>query len=306
MKTLVSSAEIEFHEGATARILATPSGRGKAVRNETTIAKSAAPANSAQSSVRVIDRTMTILRTLGGHGDFITLTELSQKVDLHKSTVLRFLKTLEQGGFAASGPNGKGWRPGSAFLDIQSRVIAEQDLAQLALPLMEETAKQVDETVQLAILADSAIVYLAKVEPLDAPLKLNSQVGTRRPIHCTGLGKVLAAYRDPAEVDAILDKAGMPGFTAATITKRRQLHRVLAQARRDGYATDLGEYNAVVRCVAAPIRGGDGRIVAALSISTFAGSANEARFDTLIATACATATRISRLLGWNASGAKKG
>ncbi|WP_275430144.1 IclR family transcriptional regulator domain-containing protein, partial [Serratia marcescens] len=75
-----------------------------------------------------------------------------------------------------------------------------------------------NETVQMAILAETSIVYIAKIEPLDAPLRINTQIGTRRPVHCTALGKVLTAWRDPAEVDAIIGEAGLTRFTDATIT----------------------------------------------------------------------------------------
>ncbi|MGL4288466.1 MAG: helix-turn-helix domain-containing protein, partial [Phreatobacter sp.] len=92
--------------------------------------------DAAASPVRAIERTMKILRALGSSTGYVTLTELSQSIELHKSTVLRFLRTLEQGGFVASGPGGKGWRPGPVFLDIKSRAVAEQDLAEIARPLM--------------------------------------------------------------------------------------------------------------------------------------------------------------------------
>jgi IclR family acetate operon transcriptional repressor len=251
------------------------------------------------ASVRVIERTMRILRTLAEAPGMMTLTELSLAVGLHKSTVLRFLRTMEQGDFVASGPGGKGWRPGPVFLDIRARAIARHDLADIARPLMEEACRLTGETVQLAILPDSSIVYLAKVEPLDPPLRINTQVGARRPIHCTGLGKVLAAYRDRADVDRILAEAGLPAFTSRTITTSAALHAELARVRLNSYAIDDREYNDLVSCVAAPIRNADGLVVAALSISSFGQGVKSPAFSTLIETVCNTAARISQLLGWN-------
>lgn len=256
------------------------------------------PDAAAASPVRAIERTMKILRALGSSAGYVTLTELSQSIDLHKSTVLRFLRTLEQGGFVASGPGGKGWRPGPVFLDIKSRAIAEQDLAEIARPLMEQAVKLTNETVQMAILAETSIVYIAKIEPLDAPLRINTQIGTRRPVHCTALGKVLTAWRDPAEVDAIIAAAGLTRFTDATITSAPALHRALAKVRRDGHGFDLGEFNQLVSCVAAPIRGADGRVVAGLNISSFGQSGRSARFAELTRQATATAERISERIGW--------
>jgi DNA-binding IclR family transcriptional regulator len=232
----------------------------------------------------------------------VTLTELSHRVDLHKSTVLRFLKTLEQGGFVASGPGGKGWRPGTVFLDIRSRSFARHDLAALARPFMEEAVRLTGETVQIAILPDTSIAYVAKVEPLDPPLRINSQIGSRRPIHCTGLGKVLAAYRDRAEIDGILAKVGLPSFTPRTITSAYALHAVLEQVRRDGYAIDDGEFNELVTCVAAPIHDADGRVIAGLSVSCFGKPVESPKFSEFVVVARSTAKRLSELLGWRRSG----
>jgi IclR family acetate operon transcriptional repressor len=259
------------------------------------------PASQA-ASVRVIDRTMRILRTLAEAPGLMTLTELSHAVGLHKSTVLRFLRTMEQGDFVASGPGGKGWRPGPVFLDIRARSIARHDLAAIARPLMEEACRLTGETVQLAILPDTSIVYLAKVEPLDPPLRINTQVGARRPIHCTGLGKVLAAYRDRAEMDRILAEAGLPAFTSHTITTAAAFHAELAQVRLNGYAIDDREYNELVSCIAAPVRNSDGIVVAALSMSSFGQGVKSPRFPALIEAVRSTATRLSELLGWNRAG----
>jgi DNA-binding IclR family transcriptional regulator len=140
------------------------------------------PAEAA-GSVRVIERTVRILKCLSASGG-LTLTELSRDIDLHKATVLRFLRTLERGGLVSLA-GGKVWRLGPAFLEMRLRALGQLDLRTVARPFMEAASRASNETVQLATLADHAVLYLEKVEPPDQVLRINSQVGSRRPIHCT-------------------------------------------------------------------------------------------------------------------------
>lgn len=254
-----------------------------------------------KSSVRVIERTMRILKCLARHSDDLTLTEISQQIDLHKATVLRFLKTLEQGGFVASGTRSKGWRLGPAFLEIRTRAIGRHDVREIARPFMEEACRITGETVQLAILADNGVVYIEKIEPPDLPLRINTQIGTRRPVHCTALGKVLAAGRDRREVEQIVQATGLQRFTPRTITSLAGFLEELAQVRRDGYAVDDREFNELVSCAAAPVRNNAGSLVAGLSISTFGMEVGSARFGELVERVVATAGAISAALGWRAA-----
>ncbi|MBI3743432.1 MAG: IclR family transcriptional regulator [Chloroflexi bacterium] len=244
-----------------------------------------------------MERAMRVLKCLSQHTAGLTLSEISREVDLHKATALRLLKTLEQGGFATTG-NGKAWRLGSAFLDIRTRAIGQHDIRDVARPLMDEAAQRARVTVHLAILVDGAVVYIEKSEPRDdLPLRINTQVGTRRPMHCTALGKLMAAFQDPRQVEHILEAAGTPRFTPQTITSLSVLRRELARIRRDGYAVDDREMNELVVCAAAPVRDAAGSVVAAVSISTFGTAVQSPRFRALIQDVTALADRISAALG---------
>jgi IclR family acetate operon transcriptional repressor len=166
---------------------------------------------------------------------------------------------------------------------------------------MEEASRLTGETVQLAVLADGGVVYIEKIEPPDLPLRINTQIGTRRPVHCTALGKVLAAGRERREVEQIVQAGGLQRFTPRTITSLSALLEELARVRRAGYAVDDREYNELVSCAAAPVRNNAGTIVAGLSISTFGIAADSARFRELVERTVATAGAISAALGWQRS-----
>ncbi len=254
---------------------------------------------NASNAFRVIDRTMHILRCLSVHSAGLTLTELSGKAELHKATVARFLKALERGGFVAVAADKK-WSIGPALLDIATRAQRQLDVRDVARPIMEEACRTTNETVQMAILADESIAYIEKVEPPEQPLRINTQIGSRRPIHCNGLGKVLAAFhQQPAEIERILRSAGMRRATPQTITSMSAFQEELARIRQNDYAIDDREYNELVTCAAAPVRDSAGRTIAGLSISTIGVSVESARFRELIDVVKESAFQVSLALGWN-------
>ncbi len=281
-----------------------PSNRGslkkpRNTKNATRPAKDAAtePRGDAPaanpSAIRAIDRAIAVLKCLSLHPTGLTLTEISREVDLHKATTLRFLKALSHSGAAAPVTTGKGWKLGPAFFEISARAADQTDIRDVARPIMEALSRSCRETVQLAVMADDSIVYVEKIEPADAPLKMNTQVGSRRSIHCTGLGKVLAAYQDWDEIKRIVDRVGMRRFTAQTITTVTKLRTEFARIRMQGYAVDDREYNRLVVCAAAPVRDTAGRVIAGLSISTFGEPVEGKRFKELIGLCKETAARIS-------------
>lgn len=254
------------------------------------------PSNPSQK-VQVIDRAAEVLAVLSHHPDGLTLTELTQATGLHKATALRFLKSLEQNGFAEKEGSGKFWGLGPAIFEMASRASRRNDLRELARPVMEAISAELGETVQLAILVGNEIVYVEKIEPENLALKINTQIGSRRPIHCTALGKVICADMDWSRVRAMLDSAGMAAQTPQTITDPERFGEELRKVRESGYAVDDREYNNLVACAAAPVRNASG-IVAGLSVSSLGIAADSARFAALVDAIKAGAERLSEKLGY--------
>jgi DNA-binding IclR family transcriptional regulator len=250
------------------------------------------------SKVQVIDRAVDILRTLSRHPDGMTLTDLSTRTKLHKATVLRFLKSLEHNGMVEQARSGKFWMLGSLLFEMANRANRSDDLRELARPIMEDACRDIHETVQLAVLSSNEVVYVEKVEPNDMPLKINTQVGSRRPVYCTALGKVLCADLDWNEVEAMLVSAGMEARTKQTVTDHEAFHAMLDHVREAGYSVDDREYNELVVCTAAPVRNSSGKVVAGLSISAFGITTDSDRFRDIVTAARNTAGRISERLGF--------
>jgi DNA-binding IclR family transcriptional regulator len=207
------------------------------------------------SPAKAVTKTMKIMECLSLEGDLgiIELTRrLSTQVDgyyMNKSTVYRFLQSLQGLGFVRQDPEtGQLWRE--------------------AEPVVKEMARLTGETIHLATLEAASLVYLWKVESTRTlRVAMMSRVGQTAPTYCTGVGKVLLAHLLPEQVNAILKKEKLTAYTDRTITRRDELVRELAGIREKGYAVDNEEHEVGVRCVAAPIRDRTGTVCAAVSVS---------------------------------------
>ncbi|MBC7225432.1 MAG: IclR family transcriptional regulator, partial [Anaerolineae bacterium] len=142
------------------------------------------------------------------------------------------------------------------------------DLKQEAEPYLHRLRNTVNETVHLAVLdSDMRVVYLEKLATRHAVGLMMSRIGLTAPMHCTALGKAMAAFRPEEEIRAWVRQHGLPPYTPATITDPERFFQALAGVRARGYAVDMEEFEAGVRCVAAPIRDRAGHVVAAVSVS---------------------------------------
>ena len=225
----------------------------------------------------------------------LTLTEIAKNVGLNKSTVHRFMRTLVNGGFVAQDPETKRYRVGLALVPLGQLATKHLEIRKVAYPRITALQKAVGETVHLAMLDGNEVVYIDIVESTAHFLRLNSRIGKLAPAYCTGLGKAMLAFGDSERLEAVIAN-GLQRHTDTTITDPELLRADLAAARERGYAIDLGEFNPLVRCMAAPIfdRGG---VVAAVSVTRiFVDSTTTLEPEVGLAVR-ATADEISRDLG---------
>src|SRR5690606_5819118 len=140
------------------------------------------------------------------------------------------------------------------------------ELRDLAAPLLRTLAEYAHESVYLAVLDGDYMLYIYAVESSDR-LRARTAVGDRVLPHCTAVGKAVLSQLPRDEVEALIDRTGLPRYTEATITDRATLYQVLAETAARGYALDHGEHEENYHCVAAPIFNRRGRAIAACSIS---------------------------------------
>ncbi len=164
----------------------------------------------------------------------------------------------------------------------------------MAIPYIQKLVDEIQETVHLGILDQGEVLYIDKRESPQS-LRIVSQIGTRLPAHCTGLGKVQLAFVPTAELKRVVETKGLVNYTKNTITDFEALQEEMAKIREQGYAVDDGEIMENLKCLAAPIRDHSGKVIAGISIS---GPTERMSDDSYVGCITSTAMEISRRLGY--------
>ena len=161
--------------------------------------------------------------------------EVAEALGLAKSSAHDLLTSLEQVGLLGKNDEGR-YRLGWRLVTLSETLLATTELRREARPIMEELADQYRETIHLAVLDDTKVVYVDKLEGKQAVRVELTSLGTRLYAHCSALGKVLLAYEPEENVKRIIKAEGLPRFTANTITDADELEQTLAKVRKQGYA----------------------------------------------------------------------
>ncbi|MBW5425531.1 helix-turn-helix domain-containing protein [Streptomyces sp. BG9H] len=247
--------------------------------------------------VPAVTRSLDILELfLEGDGT-LSAPEVTRKLQLPRTTVHELLTTLAARSYLVQIPDQPGrYRLGVRTYQLGSRYAEQLDLAAEGQQVAREVAETCDETVHVAILEDTDVIYIAKVDSTHA-VRMVSAAGRRLPAHCTSVGKMLLASLPQEELEARLDGREFTAMTPASITDPDELLATLATVRERGIAVEHRESNPDVSCVAAPVRDGAGRVVAALSISVPMIRWSEAREQELAELAAKGADDLSVRLG---------
>jgi DNA-binding IclR family transcriptional regulator len=214
--------------------------------------------------VRAVDRALDILLCFNSNENALSMTQIAERVDIHKSTVHRLLATLEAKRFLQRDKGTGLYRLGFQLVELASLVLLDMDLPRWAGPYLQRLADDCGETVDLAALDGDHVVYLQVV---DSPqrLKIAAAVGQRLPAFCTATGKAFLAFLPADQVNRIL-ALGQPRYTDGTLTTPAELQRDLASTRERGFAMSEQEFESDINAVAAPIRDASGYPIGAIAI----------------------------------------
>lgn len=217
-----------------------------------------------------IDKAFSLLVAFGDEASTgLGVSELARRTSLSKSTAFRVLGMLERNAMVER--VGTSYRLGSRLHELGRAVYApgHDRLRDMLLPYLTELFETTQNTVHLATLHGTDVLYLAKLyghRTVTAP----SRIGGRLPATCTSIGKVLLAF-DPDAAAAAL-AAPLSRLTPRSIVDPAVLEMEMCAIRRQGIATDIEESRLGVQCVAAPVLGRSGRPLAALSVSAPIGT----------------------------------
>lgn len=221
---------------------------------------------SKSAPVGVISKVLRIFEVLDRTPAGLQLKDVATQTGLNKSTAHRFLTHLETEGYLFRDSNGA-YTLGPKIVRLGSSANFESTLCRLSRPTLENLWKITGETVNLAVLDKSEIVYLDVLESLHT-FRLVSTPGMRRPVYCTALGKsILSNIADPQQKDDILAGIHFEAVTSRTITSVVALKRQLARIQKQGFAIDDEEAVTGARCIGAALFDGDGKVVGGISVS---------------------------------------
>lgn len=226
--------------------------------------------------------------------EVLSLTELSDRIGLTKSTAHRLASALVDRGYLAFTPR-NGYRLGPKILQLGYLAHIQADLIQVARPHLENLSAKTGDTVHLGVLEGNTALYLDKM-PGRRRINISSRVGERQPLSSTGLGKALM-------VDHPLEYWSERFAAEQAVEGAFKLDEVVWHERMKGYSAaghsfDLEENEDQIRCVAAPVRDATGSIVGAISVSSAAQYMDDARMSDLIDVVKSSAEAISLDLGW--------
>jgi IclR family transcriptional regulator, acetate operon repressor len=195
------------------------------------------------------------------------VSELARTLGLPKSSVQRALRTLHTCGWIRPAPGGvTRWILTSKVLRVSWQAAGEITLRDAAIPVMEELRRRTQETIHLGVPEGPNMVLIERLET-PKPVRIVLPLGSTSPIHASANGKAVLAATPAEEVERLLSD-GLPRYTDTTIVEPHELRAELAEIRKQGYATNHGEWRADIAAVGAAILGREGHPIASLSIST--------------------------------------
>jgi IclR family KDG regulon transcriptional repressor len=246
--------------------------------------------------VQSLDRAFDILELLSREQHGLNLTEIGNRLDLHKSTVYRLLQALKERGYIDKSAQGS-YRLGMEFIELSSLYLNNLELKTEAQPILRELSSLSGNTAFLATLQESEVVYIDKMETHNS-LRKYSIIGQRAPLYCTALGKSMLTGKTEEQIRSLYQERELKAFTERTIKSVDALVEEIEKIRRRGWSLDDEEYEQGLRCIGAPIRDYRDEVIAAVSTSGYASVITRERVEEVAGYVVKAARDISRRMGY--------
>jgi len=212
------------------------------------------------TEIQSLARGLKILDILGESPSGVSVTELAEQLNLDKGSASRLVATLAAHAYAEKDPVSRRYTLGPQVVTLSRSLLARLPLREVAKPFLRELMEKSGECSHVAILSQGKVLYIDQVESA-ASLRVNAEIGSLSPLHCTALGKSLLAYsRIP--LPQTLER-----FTENTLVTSDALRRNLELVREQGYALDNEEFDLGVRCIAAPVFDYRDKVIGSIGIS---------------------------------------
>jgi len=216
--------------------------------------------------IESIKRATQILKSFTANEKEFGVTELSKKLNLHKSTIHRILITLEDEGFLVKNKLTQKYSLGIKLFELGHILQNQIEVRSVALPIMKELAKKTGESIDLNIVSDNKRISIEKIESSQDIRKI-IQIGKILPLYCGGSGKALLAHLPEENIDTYIKETKLEKLGPNTITDPDKLKEHLKQIKNDGYAISFEERITGSVSIGAPIFDYTRNVIASISVS---------------------------------------
>ena len=228
----------------------------------------------------------------------IGISSLAKRLSLAKSTVHRLAVTLTSEGLLEQSPETGRYRLGINLFVMGALVRRRLDVSNMAQPFLNVLREQTGETIHLAVMNETNVLYLYNLESRQA-IRMKSYIGTIKPAFCTCEGRAIVAFGGPELMNKVLS-APLVSRTPGTQPDPAQLMKMFAEIRAHGYAIDDEESEQGMRGISAPLRDITGQVVAAIGIGGPSQRLTLKKLRGLAPVLLSTADAISSQLGYRA------
>ena len=211
-------------------------------------------------------KVFAVLETITSQQRPLAISELAGLLNVPKPTMHRIVRQLDAEGLLQREPSRRVYGPGARLLNFALGAVRSSMRSAPRHAVLEALSAKVGETCNFGMMAGNAIVYLDRVQA-SWPFGLKFESGSRVPLHCTSIGKLLLSAQPRRRRDELIRATALARYTENTITDPQTLHRELEEIRKRGYSIDNQEFLAGVVCLAVPVRDSKGIICAGLAIS---------------------------------------
>jgi DNA-binding IclR family transcriptional regulator len=216
--------------------------------------------------IQSVLKALNIMECLAAAAQPLSAQEVARRCSMSRPTAYRHLTTLLTRNYVATTQDDGHYQLGARVLNLSKSFLERLDLPELAKPDMRELSRVSGETVHLAVLDGTEMLYVAKVDG-SRSVRMHCVIGTRNPVYCTAMGKAILAFLPQEQRASILDQITLTPRTPHTITDRAALEKHLELARVQGFTIDDMEIEEGIRCVGAPVFDHTGYVIAAISVS---------------------------------------
>jgi DNA-binding IclR family transcriptional regulator len=256
------------------------------------------PSSSKSSRLSSVAAAVRVLKCFSEVEPEIGISSLAKRLSLAKSTVHRLAVTLTSEGLLEQSPETGRYRLGINLFVMGALVRRRLDVSNMAQPFLNVLREQTGETIHLAVMNETNVLYLYNLESRQA-IRMKSYIGTIKPAFCTCEGRAILAFGGPDLMNKVLN-APLIARTPGTQIDPAQLMKMFAEIRAHGYALDDEESEQGMRGISAPLRDITGQVVAAIGIGGPSQRLTLKKLRGLAPVLLSTAEAISSQLGYRA------